>query len=191
MSTIDPTSVHPEHDQPTPENIDDWSDQQIAAYNSAKAREHEQRAKQHAADLSREQRGALDQLATLVDDDAEPATETVEIGEAELTVTTKIDGELEDRLDRISRLQDTEEPGAIGESKDLLIRAILGLIVADNETGRYTWRSRETWEAFYKEHGTEGLAAAFEALVEPAMQRREQRQSFREERPGARRSPDV
>lgn len=186
MSARSPQQVHPEHDRPTPQNLDDWTDEQLDEFNRLKEQDLADDLEEHARESAAARDAALDQLAGLVDDDQ--ATATVSLGETEVTVREKLTGELEDNLDEISKLQDEQRPGVIGDSRDLLIDTILLLIVDDDEEGPYTLQDRETWMAFYREHGSEGLASAFEALVEPALERREDLKKFRDERPGARRT---
>ena len=164
----DPTDVHPEHDHPGPENIGEWSDEQIAEYKRRKESDLQEGADERRAELSQEQRETLGKLRSAVDE-TDP-TETVTFGDAELVVSAKLDGATEDKIDRI---MDAQDSGRLGDVADAMIDVILALIVGDNEPNSdpVDYQDRTVWAEFRADHGTESLANAFETVATPAIDR--------------------
>jgi len=171
-----PEDVHSEYDQPTPENIDEWTDDQLQRFNELKELEHEQEVQENRAELSREQQETLEVLesATLPED--EELTETVQLDEAEVVVTKRLTGELERMFTYIQMNSDDLEGIA-----NALIDAITALIVDDNEKGKYRFAERAVWEEYYRRNGTEGLIDVFDIVSEPALSRQEALRKFRSE----------
>lgn len=178
--TTDPTNVHPDYERPAPDNIDEWSDEQLQAYKDAKEVEHEQEAQERKAELSREQRDTLAQLEKATNNDGDIPTEQVDIGDATVTVKAKMTGTMEQRFDTIA---DAETPGDVS---GILIDAVTDLIVDDEEPDgeAYDFTDRATWEAYYAKHGSEGLMQIFEVVSDPAMTRRENLKFRGQERDG-------
>lgn len=166
----DPSDIHPEHDQPTPENIDDWSGDQIDAYNEAKERELEEEVQENERELSRKQREMLSTIESATNNDSQVPTAKIEFGDATLEVRRKLTGELESKFDTIAKNEDN-----LGQIRDCLIDVCTMLIVDDDEPDddEYDFTDRGTWEAYYDRHGQEGMIDAFNILSEPAMQRRD------------------
>jgi len=166
----DPTEIHPEHERPTPDNIDDWSGDQIDAYNEAKDAEHDAEAQERQRELTREQKEALTALESATGNDGEVPTAKIQLGEATVTVKRKLSGELEAKFDAISKNRDD-----LGAIKDSLIDACHMLIVDDSEPDGdpVDFTDREVWEEYHRRHGSEGLADAFDKLSGPAMDRRD------------------
>lgn len=177
----DPADVHPEHDVLTPDNADDWSDDQIETYKAAKEADLAEQATENTAEMAKEERETLDALRSTTES-ADELTTTVNLGDAfdgaddvEIEVTTKVTGELEAKFDAISEETDKDVP-RIANIKEEIIDAILLLIVDDPEpeTDQYRWGSRAVWEAFYMEEGSGGLMQVFQTISEPAMDRYEE-----------------
>jgi uncharacterized membrane protein len=176
MSSTDPSKIHPEHDEPTPANMDDWSEEQLEQYERAQKRELDRDAKEHRRELVQEEREALDKLRDATSETpAAEQTTTVAFGDAELVVTTKVTGELEGLFDDIvdEQRKEVSRPGTI---KKTLIDAILLLIVDDDEPDDdpVTFQSRALWEQYYLSEGSAGLMEAFDTLAEPALERYEE-----------------
>lgn len=173
MPLDDPSAVHPEHDELTPENSDDWSEEQAERYTDLKEATLEDDAQQNRRELAAEEREALDALREATQDD-EPLTATVEFGDAELIVTKKVTGELEQKFDRITEEQEEEYP-KIANIKDAIIDAILLVLEDDDEPADdpVDFQSREIWERYYEKEGSAGLMEVFETVAEPALQRYE------------------
>lgn len=179
-----PEEVHPEFDMPTQGNIGEWSDEQIERYNELKDRDLETEAQASRAELSTEQRETLAALEGAVTDDGEATpTVTVDLGEADVEVRTKLTGEIEDCFSRIASERDADVPDLSNIKDDLLTaiagdpdRGIGGLIVDDGEPDDdpHRFTDRETWEVFYAEHGTEGLLEVFDLVADPALARMEE-----------------
>ena len=181
MASTDPTQIHPEHDVLSPDNIGDWSDEQIEAYREAKDAELDAQADENKAEVSRKERETIDFLKSTTETEGPQHYETVDIGEAvgasdsvEVDVTTKLTGELESKFDAISEEQGKDLP-RIGNIKDAVIDAITLLIVDDTESDgdRYDFSSRAVWEAYYYDEGSEGLMQIFNAVADPALARYE------------------
>lgn len=171
-----PEDVHPEHDMLTDANAEDWSEEQVEQYKAAREAQLAGEASENMADLAKEERNTLEALKSATKSEAdEELTTTRDIGGVEVTVTTKVSGKLESKFDAISDESEKEVP-RIRNIKEEIIDAILLLIVDDPEPedSAYDWQSRATWEAFYMDHGSEGLMQVFETLSEPAMERYEQ-----------------
>lgn len=139
----------------------------IEEYNDRVRERDERDLLEEKRELSREQRDTIDLLKST--GSSEELTETVQIGDAEVIVRSRMTGELEKAFQRVRDLH--AETGDLTELKDVLIDAILLLIVDDNESGRYDFQSREVWEAYYEEHGTEGLWTVLDSLMRPANRR--------------------
>ena len=182
MASVDPTTIHPEHDTLTPENWDEWTEEQREQYLEAKDEELEADAEQSKAEMARSEREALAFLKSTTEREGPQHTTTVDLaeelgrpGEAPVTVRTKLTGELESKFDVISDEQSKDVP-RIGNVKDALIDAICMLIVDDTEpdADRYDFSSRAVWEAYYYDEGSEGLMEVFSAVADPALERYEQ-----------------
>lgn len=165
----DPSDVHPEHDMPTPENMDDWSDEQLDTYREAKSAELEQQAQENTAEIAEEQRERIEKMRAATGADDADHTETVPLSDdLTLTVTTKMTGELEELFERIR-----QNPGDISQLKEDLLDAIVLLIEDDpeDEDDDFTYQDRAFWEAYYYEEGTEGLFQVFDQLADPVLTR--------------------
>ena len=165
MASVDPTTIHPEHDTLTPENWDEWTEEQREQYLEAKDAELEEEASENRTELAARELQTLDALRSTTDRDEE-LTETVSLGDAEVTVTTKLSGRVEQVFNRVNQARGDELVEA-------LIDGITLLIVDDDEGGKYDFTSRAVWEAYYYDEGTEGLADVFEVVSDPALTRRE------------------
>jgi len=180
--TTRPEDVHPKYDEFRPENKDEWTEAQIQRYNEAKEAQLETQAQRNRANMAAEQRETLDALRSAVGDD-EVATEPVDIGEATVEVKTKISGELEQHFDAIAEEGEKDVPRT-DNVRQHLIDAITLLIVDGGESEGYDFGDRRVWEAFYKDEGSEGLYDVFELVSEPARDRREELQKFRNHQGG-------
>lgn len=179
MSTPDPTEIHPEYDRPTPQNIEEWDESQLEAYNEAKDAELTAEAEANRVELAADEKETLETIRSATRRD-ETLTEEVDLAEAfngadepiPVTVTKKLTGGLETKLDRIASEQRKDVP-RIAEIRDAVIDAIVALIVDDGEDGRYTFRSRALWEAYYYDEGMVGLMNVFDVVADPALERYE------------------
>jgi len=177
MASVDPTEIHPEYDRPTPETIDEWSSEQLEAYNEAKDAELTAEAEQSKAEMAREEKATLEFLKSTTQEESDLHTETLNIGEelgasddVFVTVKTKLSGELESKFDAITDEQGKDLP-RIANIKDAIVDAICMLIVDDDESGKYDFQSRAVWEAYYYEEGSEGILRVFNAVAGPALER--------------------
>jgi hypothetical protein len=176
----DPAAVHPEYDRLTPENADEWSDDQIAEYKRRKQADLHAEAEENSADLAAEEREALKRLRSATDTDDHP-TETVTIGDdvtgeaVDLEVSTKVTGRIEQKFDRITEEQQKETP-RIENIKGAVIDCITALIAdgPEPDSDPVRWDSRALWEAYYLEEGSEGLMGVFETISKPALDRYEE-----------------
>lgn len=179
MATLPPPEeVHPDHKQPTPENIDDWSEEQLERWNEAQSQQLQAGAEQQRTEMVAEQRESLQALREAVTDDDEPETATVQLDQATVEVKTRIPGRLESKLDRIATEEQRDIPD-YDAVREEMTDAILELIVDDEEKSGYRFTDRRVWEAFYDEYGSEGLATIFEQVSGPAMDRLERLEKFR------------
>jgi len=177
MASVDPSEIHPEYDVLSPENISEWSDEQVEAYREAKGAV----LLGLRVELAAKERDTLDFLKSTTEPEGPQHTETVNLGEAlgkeedaTVTVRTKLTGELEAKFDAITDEQAKDLP-RIANIKDAVIDAITMLIVDDDEPDDdpYTFRSRAVWEAYYYDAGSEGLMEVFNAVASPALERYE------------------
>lgn len=171
----------------TPGLAERLPDAKIEEYNArlADRQHHSLQSEEH--DQANKHREALDVLEGVTETDPSLVTETVTLGQppntAEIVVTKKLTGDLQDTLTEIYDVRQSinvhnpadADPSNLRELKEHLINAILMLIVDDDEPNEdpYDWQSRDVWVEFYNRHGIEGLADAFEVLVGPAMRRGE------------------
>lgn len=174
----DPTDVHPEYDHPNPDNLDAWSEDQIEEYNRRKDADLEADHQQHRAELTQKQKETVDVLKSTTQPD-EPLTETVSLGDAEVLVSKRLSGRVEECFDAITDEQtkepEGEDPPRLRNVKGEMITAITELIVDDDEPegDPYDFQSRATWEAYYYDEGIEGLEQVFNAIAGPALDRYE------------------
>ena len=174
-----PEDVHPDYQQLTPENAEDWSSEQKARYSELKEQQLHEEAQENTSELAKDERETLEVLRSTTTD--EPLTEEVNLGaeldgdDAYVTVTKRVSGALEEKFDAITEEQQSDAP-RIGRIKDTVIDAILLLIVDDDEpdADAYNFQSRKVWESYYYEEGSEGLMEVFEVLADPALSRYEQ-----------------
>jgi hypothetical protein len=174
-----PEDVHPDYQQLTPENAEDWSEDQKARYSELKEQQLHAEAQENTSELAKDERETLEVLRSTTTD--EPLTEEVNLGaeldgdDAYVTVTKRVSGALEEKFDAITEEQQSDAP-RIGRIKDTVIDAILLLIVDDDEpdADAYNFQSRQVWESYYYDAGSEGLMEVFEVLADPALSRYEQ-----------------
>lgn len=166
------------------------SEEQIEAFAEAQDEKISESFAERQQELAEETKEKLEILDEVVTDEDDQLTATVELGEAELVVPTRIPGAVEERIDRLDSL---DEGADRAEAVETAIETILHLIVDDDEPdgSEHTWRDRETWEAFYQRHGSEGLSTILELLTEPARERQDRLQSFRDDERGAGNTTDV
>jgi hypothetical protein len=151
------------------------------AYNAAVAERDAQILQDRQADLGQDQQDALNTLESAFADDV--PTETVDVGEATLTVRTRFPGTVESAIEAIRDEADKPpEQRSFRAVSGELLDAIPALIVDDSEPDEdpYRWTDREVWAAYYERHGSEALFEAFEAIATPALQRMEELDSFRD-----------
>lgn len=155
----DPTTVHPTHDQPTPDNLDDWSEEQLALYNTLK---EQSLGADLAADRADEQ-AEHEQAAKLLVDAATEGAETAEINlmegikpdeEQPVTVKTYVPGDVERRLATISTLD---------ESVEALVFALTTMIEAPEKFTR-----PKLWKLVYEQGGAVVLDSYLDNVLEPA-----------------------
>lgn len=170
-SAADPEDVHPEYDRPTPENRDEWTDEQIEEWNRRNEKRLEAGLDEQLRELSDEQREKLELLESATRE-GEPGefVETVELGDAEIDVTTKPGGEAELKAEELRQYEDTDR---IAPAKDALIDLIM-IVVVDDDYGK-----RLLWEQYYRKNGADDLMTAVETLTEPWLDRTEAIESFR------------
>lgn len=133
-------------------------------------------------ELTAQRQRELDTLETAFAPDG-PPTATREIGEATLEVRTKLPGAVEQAVERIR--EESQQPPAersFAAVAEELIEAIPKLIVDDDEpdADNYRWTDETTWRAWYDKHGSVALFDVFEYLAEPALDRVEELDSFRD-----------
>jgi hypothetical protein len=160
-------------DPVTPDILDAWSAEERERYKKLKEQSLQASADSRFEDLAAEQQEALSAIESAVTGE-EPETATLTVGDADLTVKTRIPGAVENA---VATVQDNPED--IGQARDALIDAIVALIVDDGEDGRHRYTQPRVWTAFHEEHGTEGLVTVLESLLEPAEQRLEDLEKFR------------
>lgn len=177
MASVDPSTIHPEHDTLTPENWDDWTEEQRERYLEAKDAALEAENEQNRAEMAREEKATLEFLKSTTEEKSDLHTETLNIGEelgaaddVFVTVRTKLSGELESKFDAITDEQGKDLP-RIANIKDAIVDAICMLIVDDDESGKYDFQSRAVWEAYYYEEGSEGIMRVFNTVAGPALER--------------------
>lgn len=165
MST-NPAEVHPDHDLPTPSNIDDWSDDQLEQYRRAKTTELTRDAEERRRSMSQQQRETVELLGSTQKDAYDDALlDTVQVGDLELTVTSKLTGEVETKLDRVAGSDSLDD--VVGTMIDTILYFVVDAD-ADADVD-----DPAVWRAYYDRYGTEGLFDAFEQIADPAMERRE------------------
>lgn len=161
MSLADPSEVHPKHDQPTPENIDDWSEDQLERFNElTDAKLTTDARRERAERLDDDSAEAAQELLGAVTGEGAEQTATVDIADGvldepmEAEVLTYRPGKVEKRLARIETVDD---------AVDALVFAITEMVVAPE---RFT--NPEVWHHVYDEGGVKVLEAYLENIMGPA-----------------------
>lgn len=160
MSVATPESVHPTHDRPTPENIDDWTDEQLSRFNELNARRLQREAAEQRADqLDDASAETAKQLIGAVTDADAPQTTTVDIAEGildepmEAGVLTYRPGKVETRFARISTIDD---------AVDALVFALTEMIQSPAEL-----TNEAVWRHVYDEGGVRVLEAYLDNVMGP------------------------
>lgn len=167
--------VHPEYERPTPENWDDWSDDQLEEYRERAERELESEARENIRELSADAREARDAL--LADVESRKDTQEVTLShdgvedEIVLSVSTTLSGMTERRVERIQG-SDTVE-----DVLPVIVRVFEDVVETDG------YDNPAVWEHIYNEAGGIILLDYLEAVLEPAMEVMESVDGFREDGP--------
>lgn len=172
MST-NPSAIHPEYDRPTPDNLDDWSDEQLEAYNEATEAELDEEARNARTRLTDEQEQALEQLRP------DTETEHVELpaqNNVTVEVKTHTNAEIEAALQAITDAA-SQDSSDLREIRESMITVLCGLIETED------FNSAEFWRAYGSEFGLGNLMRCVTVVAEPVMEEMEamaQQQSFRQ-----------
>lgn len=164
----DPTEIHPEHDEPTPENRSDWTEEQLDRWQEAKRQQLQQEAQENRVDLDEDQEAALEALS----DPEREDTAEVDIGQTTLQVKTYLSGEMERKWQRVQSHQD--DPDRVVDT----IAELLEWLVVDED-----YADEEVWLAYRERYGTAELMLAFTTVLEPYVdnvQEDQRVQKFRE-----------
>lgn len=151
-----PEDVHPEHDVLTPENAEDWTDEQLEAYEEAKRAEHAAESEQNRREFTEQQQAALDRLSKPSENDR--ATVPINADGDEVTVRTSLSPSMEQTFVRVVQEDIDDVTGAV---YDLIVH-----VIEDEE-----YADRAVWEAFYADNGTAALRDMFHLLLEPYIDR--------------------
>lgn len=161
------TQIHPKHERPTPDNIDEWDEDQLEAYKETRESELLESVREKSQDLSEEQKQALDALTESV-----PDTETVDLGLGDGTeVRTYANEAIENKLNYIRNNQDLD---AI---RSELCEAMEWFI----EDEQYA--DAEVWREFARIRGIGELKQKFLITVRPYLERANDDEAVRKFRP--------
>lgn len=135
-------------------------DADVEAYNE----QVEQRFEEQLAELAEQEQEAVSALLEEAEESAD--TETVEFPSGlELAVKTRIPIDIEQRLERIERLEEQGAP--IGEIATVNCEVLATMCETDG------YDSAETWLAAYEREGMQWLAEMTERVLEPATENAE------------------
>lgn len=141
------------------DNLDEYSEEEIEAYNERKEQDLRERGAEHQRELDEEQQAALEALRDPEEDD----TAQVELGQRTLTVNTYMDEEIERTFERLT--ENREDPDI---QRQLLPEVMAWMIEAPEE---YT--DPLIWREYAREYGRDELALALMRVVEPKADRAE------------------
>lgn len=159
----------------TPELAEKLPDEKIREYNDLRKQQGERELAKKHRELNEDHREALDSLESAIVDPQTPDAEAITIGDARVEVRRHLSGKLEQALfDAI----ESDSKTAYQKFIDVLVGTdeMDGLLVDAEDSAIL---ERATWEAFYSEYGTEGIAEAVDQAASPALDRIEERESFR------------
>lgn len=144
-------------DQITPENIGEFSAEEIEAYNEQKEKELSERADGRVRELSAEQEAALEALT-----EEPPDTETVDlgIGEDGTEVKTFVNEDIEDKLTFIA-----ENSGNLPLIRGSLCEVMEWFIEDD------TYADADIWREFTRVRGLGELKQKFYIAARPYLER--------------------
>lgn len=160
-----PEEIHPEHERPTPENFDEWTDEQIDAWNSLQ----EQRLDKEVKDQRRERDAETQEALEALRDPEEEDTAEVELGQTTLTVKTTTNAKVEQLLERLERNRDD------ADVQRRFIPQVIAWFVESPE--EYT--EPDIWREYAREFGRPELAIVMLRVIEPTAERTESEEVVR------------
>lgn len=160
--------IHPEHDAPTPENRDEWSEEQLEAWAAAREQELTAEGRENAAELHADQQELLDSL------DEEHGGDLIETpvtlpGDNLAHIEVVLNGELMNRMghvdETLATIQDPE-PGDLANVERAMdeASAVLADMLAE---AKY---SKRLFYTVYEKYGPDALGAHIEAVFEAVEQ---------------------
>lgn len=177
--SVDPTEVHPEHDRPTPDNWDDWDDEQLDEYKQAAEAELQAEAEANQRELRADEQAARDALVAGATDQID--TETVSLHE-HVDIDDEIDIEVRTTLSggAIEKLESIEEDDPASE----VLPTVLDVLEEVVE-GPEGYASRAVWRDVFRNAGVDVFMDYVDALTDPAEETLEAVGRFREDGPRA------
>lgn len=175
MASADPSAVHPEYDRPTPENFEEWSQEQLEEWERRNEEEMLGEVRSEREKLEEDQQKALDALRSPEQVETEPVT----IDDLEFRVKTHANKEIEDTLMELAEAHSGPETAADLRMIRKQVPAMLAWFVVDPEE----YADPAVWRAYGEEFGIGELTKAYLRAVEPYLDANEQDravQKFRE-----------
>ena len=141
------------------ENLEEYTEAEIEAYNQAKEQELDRRLKEKELQLTEQEREAVEALAG--DEDEEVETKTVSLdGGVEVEVRTRIPPEVERLQERTLRL---ERRGEMEDARRKNCQMLATMIVTE------PYDSADAWEVMAMRKGMQWLGDITADVFEPAL----------------------
>lgn len=162
----DPAEVHPDYDRPLPDNIDEWSQEQLEEWERRNEAKILGEVREHREKLAEEQEAALDALR-------EPKRK--EYGEAEVDeltfkVRTHASKEIEDAVSALAEAHEGPEAAADLYMIRTQVPAVMAWFIIEPEE----YADPAIWRAYAEEFGIGELSKAYLRVLEPYLDANEE-----------------
>lgn len=167
QSIADPADVHPEYDRPTPENLDEWSEEQLEEWDRRNEAKLLGEVRERREELQADQEAALDALRSPEREDYGEA----EVDDLTFKVKTHASSEIEDALAELSETQEggVESAGDLQQIRREVPPLMAWFIVEPEE-----YADPAVWRGYADRFGIGELTKAWLRIVEPYLDENEQ-----------------
>lgn len=162
----DPASVHPEYERPLPENVDEWSEEQLEEWSRRQEAQLLGEVRERREELREEQEAALDALRSPEREDLAEA----DVDDMTLRVKTHANKEIEDAVADLAEAH--EGPDAAADLQ--LIRTQVPALMAWFVEEPSEYADPAVWRAYGERFGIGELSKAYLRVIEPYLDANEE-----------------
>lgn len=180
QAEADPASVHPEHERPTPDNIDDWTQEQIDRWNELREDEILSEVREDRARLEEEQEEAL---SALRDPEREEWAEA-EVDDLTFKVRTYANEDVEDGVAALAEAHEGADTAADLRLIRTQVPGLMAWFIVEPEE----YADPQVWREYARRFGIGELSKAYLRVVEPYLDANEEDRAVKKFRRAGRRS---